>query len=99
MAQTKRLAIILTQKENCADWRLIEALENQVSRKARSIILEHERRDFVESWRAFHHFASAMYELLHAQQMPPEELQAQRCVMLRLEALERDHSQLWALRS
>ena len=27
MAQTQRLAIILTQKEHCADWRLIEALE------------------------------------------------------------------------
>ena len=50
MAETKRLAIILTQKEQCADWRLIKALEKQSSQKTRSIILEHERRDFVESW-------------------------------------------------
>ena len=66
IAQTKRLAIIFTQKEHCADWRLIEALEKQGSRKTRSIILEHERRDFVESWRAFHYFVCTIYELLHS---------------------------------
>ena len=88
IAQTKRLAIILTQKEHCADWRLIEALEKQGSRKTRSIILEHERRDFVEPWRAFYNFVCTMYELLHSQQMPPEVLQARRSVILRLEALE-----------
>ena len=88
MAETKRLAIILTQKEQRADWRLIEALEKQSSRKTRSIILEHERRDFVESWRAFHHFACVMFELPNEQLMPLEDLQAERCLMLRLEALE-----------
>ena len=74
MAQTQRLAIILTQKDYCADWRLIEALEKQQSRKTRSIILEHERRDFVESWRAFHHFACVMSELLNGAGLSPEDL-------------------------
>ena len=32
MAETKRLAIILTQKEHCADKRLVEALKKQRSR-------------------------------------------------------------------
>ena len=89
MAETKRLAIILTQKQQCADWRLIESLEKQGSRKTRSIILEHERRDFVESWRAFHHFACVMFELLDEQLVPLEDLQAGRCLILRLEALEK----------
>ena len=72
MAQTQRLAIILTQKDYCADWRLIEALEKQQSRKkTRSIILEHERRDFVESWRAFYHFACVMFELLNGAGLSP----------------------------
>ena len=74
MAQTQRLTIIITQKDHCADWRLIGALEKQQSRKTRSIILEHERRDFVESWRAFHHFACAMFELLNGAGLSPEDL-------------------------
>ena len=88
MAETKRLAIIITQKEQCADRRLIEALEKQSSRKTRGIILEHERRDFVESWRAFRHFACVVFELLNEQLMPLEDLEAEHCLMLRLEALE-----------
>ena len=75
MAETKRLAIIMTQKEQCADWRLIEALETQLSRDARSIILEHESRDHAESWFAFHNHAHTMFELLNEQCMPLEMLE------------------------
>ena len=89
IAETKRLAIIMTQKEQRADRRLIKALESQLSRNTRSIILEHERRDFVESWRNYHCFALVMFELLNAQCMPLEVLEAERCLVLRLEALER----------
>ena len=89
IAETKRLAIIMTQKEQCADRRLIKALESQLSRNTRSIILEHERRDFVESWRNYHCFALVMFELLNAQCLPLEVLEAERCLVLRLEALER----------
>jgi hypothetical protein len=89
LAEIKRLATILTQKECGADWRLIEALEKQKSRTVRSIVVEHERRDFVESWRAFHHFGLAMFELLHETGRSPEELAEERCLVLRLAALER----------
>ena len=83
------LAIIMTQKEQRADRRLIKAPEGQLSRDTRSIILEHERRDFVGSWRNYHCFALVMFELLNAQCMPLEVLEAERFLMLRLEALER----------
>ena len=90
IAETKRLAIIMTQKEQRADRRLINALESQLSRDTRSIVLEHEERDFVESWRNYHCFALVMFELLNAQCMPLEVLEAERCLVLRLEALERE---------
>jgi len=47
IAETKRLAIIMTQKEQRADRRLINALESQLNRDTRSIVLEHEERGFV----------------------------------------------------
>ena len=88
MAETKRLAIIITQKEHCADKRLIEALEKQRGRPVRSIILEHEKRAFVESWRAFRQFALAMFELLDAAGLSVENSASERSLVLRLEALE-----------
>ena len=88
IAETKRLAIIMTQKEQCADRRLISELESQLSRDTRSIILEHEKRDFVESWRNYHNFALVMFELLNEQLLLLEDLEAERCLVLRLEALE-----------
>jgi hypothetical protein len=88
MVETKRLAIIITQKEHCVDKRLIEALEKQRSRTVRSIILEHEKRDFVEPWRAFHQFALAMFELLNVAGLTIESLASGRSLVVRLEALE-----------
>ena len=93
IAETKRLAIIMTQKEQCADRRLIKALETQLSRDTRSIVLEHEERDFVEAWRNYHCFALVMFELLNEQLLPLEVLEAERCLVLRLEALEREGNQ------
>ena len=85
MAETKRLAIIITQKAYCADQRPIEALEKQRSRTVRIIVLEHEKRDFVESWRNFHQFSLTMYELLHEAGAPDE---AARSLVARLAVLE-----------
>ena len=88
LPETKRLAIIISQKEHCADKRLIEALEKQQSRTVRSIILEHERHAFVELWQAFHLFAVTMFELLNGAGLSPEDLAAERSLVLRLEALK-----------
>ena len=77
---------------------MIEDLERQRSRTVRSIVLEHEKRDFVESWRAFRQFSLAMYELVHAAGATAE---AERSLAVRLVALEQqgivpsyDHSGL-----
>ena len=89
MAETKRLAITITQEdEHCADKWLIEALEKQRSRTVRSIVLEHEKRDFVGSWRDFHQFALAMFELLNAAGATVDSLASERSLVVRLEALE-----------
>ena len=87
MTETKRLAIIITQKEHCANTRLIEAPEKQRCRTVRSIIVEHEKRGFVESGRAFHQFALAMFELLNAAGLSVESLASERSLVVRLEAL------------
>ena len=85
VAETKRLAIILTQRELGADKRLIEDLQKQRSRPVCGIVLDHEKRDFTEMWRHLHLHTMAMSELLHQAGAYHE---AARSLLSRLRALE-----------